>query len=322
MKAQQWDHVWDFKDNYLWMEKMHKLPPLIVTCAVNGGIQGKEVNRAIPETPNEIADSAYDAYNAGASIVHIHARDRNRQWLNTNDYRDFLLTNAAVRKKCPEIIINNSTGGGYETTMEGRLEVLNAKPELASLNGGPCMEKFILGERGTKFVHPHKEIEVDGVIPFTYGFIEKLATKMLDMGIKPELEIYHPGHYWTVNYLIKKELIKPPYYIQFVMGAQTSSYPTPQNLLVLLGELPKDSFFSTIGIGKYQWALTTLSVIMGGHVRVGLEDNINLKRGQKLASNGEAVEKIVRIAEDLGRTIATPTQAREMLGISPNPSSY
>lgn len=316
------EHIWDFKNSYLWMEKSHKLPPLIITCAVNGGIQGKEVNPAIPETPKEIADSAYDAYNAGASIVHIHARDRNKQWVNTNDYQDFLLTNIAVRDKCAEVIINNSTGGGYETTMKSRLEVLDAKPELASLNMGPMMEKFILSERGPEFVHPHEEMEIDGVIPFTYGFIEKLAASMLEKGIKPEMEVYQPGHYWSVNYIIKKGLVKPPYYIQFVMGAQTSSYPTPRNILGLIDELPQDAFFSTIGIGKYQWALTTFSIMLGGHVRVGLEDNINLKRGRKLASNAEAVEKIVRIAEELGRPIATPAEARAMLGISAIPSSY
>jgi len=127
MSEQTWEHIWDFKDSYLWLEKAHKLPPLIITCAVNGGIQGKEVDPAIPETPEEFAESAYGAYNAGASIVHIHARARYKQWINTNDYQDFLAVNAAVRSKCPDIIINNSTGGGgYETTIEGRLAVLEA----------------------------------------------------------------------------------------------------------------------------------------------------------------------------------------------------
>lgn len=322
MKKQNWEHVWDFKDNYLWMEKVNKLPPLIITCAVNGGIQGKEVNPAIPETPKEIADSSYDAYNAGASIVHIHARDRNKQWINTDDYEDFLETNGAVRNKCHDIIINNSTGGGYKTTMESRLKVLDAKPEMASLNMGPFMEKFTLKQRGSEFIHPHEEMEVDGIIPFTYGFIEKLSSKMLEKDIKAEMEVYHPGQYWSVNHLIDKGLVKPPYYIQFVMGAQTSSYPTPQNVLGLLNEFPRDGFFSTIGVGKFQWALTTFSIIMGGHVRVGLEDNIYLERGRKLISNGEAVEKIVRIARELGRNIATPKETRAMLDISPIPSSY
>jgi len=122
--------------------------------------------------------------------------------------------------------------------------------------------------------------------------------------------------------MITKGLVKPPYFVQFVMGTQTGIYPTPQNLLNLISELPHDTVFSTIGIGKYQWALTTLSIMMGGHVRVGMEDNIYVKRGQKLRSNAEAVEKIVRIAKEFNREIATPAQAREMLGISAIPKTY
>lgn len=322
MNTGKWDFIWDYDDNYEWIERCHKLPPLIVTCAVDGGIQGKEVNPAIPETPEEIAASAYDAYNAGASIVHIHARDRNKQWMNTNDWKDFYATNLAVRNKCKDIIINNSTGGGYDTTMEARLEVLDAKPEMASLNMGPSMEKFILRERGPEFVHPHPEMEIDGIIPFTHGIIEQLAEKMLKNNVKPEVEVSHPGHYMVMNHLIDMGLLKEPYYTQFVMGVQTSSYATPINVIEMLKELPKNSTFCVCGLGKYEWALTTLSIIMGGHVRVGLEDNIYLKRGVKLSSNAEAVEKIVRIARELGREIATPAQAREMLGISATPTSY
>ncbi|GED72625.1 3-keto-5-aminohexanoate cleavage protein [Brevibacillus reuszeri] len=316
------DYIWNFANSYDWMERIGKLPPLVVTCAVNGGIQGKEVNANLPETPAEIAQSAYEAYNAGASIVHIHARDRNCIWKNAENPEEVLEVNGAVRSKCKEIIINNSTGLGFQSTMEGRLNVLEANPEIATLNMGPFMERVKFIERRSPLQHARDSLEIDGVIPFTYGVIESFASRMAEKSIKPELEVYQPGHYWTVKTMITKGLVKPPYFVQFVMGTQTGIYPTPQNLLNLISELPHDTVFSTIGIGKYQWALTTLSIMMGGHVRVGMEDNIYVKRGQKLKSNAEAVEKIVRIAKEFNREIATPAQAREMLGISAIPKTY
>lgn len=315
-------YTWDYANSYEWMDKVTKMDPLIIICSVNGGVQGKEANPAIPEKPDEIAQSTYDAYNAGASSVHIHGRNPNRLYECTAEVEVYKEINQKVRAKCPEIIINNTTGHGPGVTMEERYLCLDARPELASLNMGPDMSKFRLPARPAPLEHPHEELIFDECIPFTYGIIENLASVMKEKGVKPEMEIYHPGNYWVSQELIKKELIEPPYFFQFIMGYQTSMYPTPDNLIKMVSELPKDAIFSAVGIGKFQWIMTTLSIMLGGHVRVGLEDNVYLKRGVKLTSNAEAVEKIVRIARELGREIATPAQAREMLGISPEPSKY
>lgn len=316
------NYIWDYRNPYLWMDRVNKMSPLIITCALNGGMQGKEAHPMIPETPDEIADQAYEAYNAGASCVHIHSRNPECQWENALDAEAYKEINRKVRERCPEIVINNSTGGGLTTPMDVRMKYVDGAPELASLNMGPDMSRFVLKERKAPLKHPHKSEQIDACIPFTYGIIESLARKMLEKEIKPEMEVYHSGHFWSCRELINKELIKPPYYFQFVMGYQTGVFPTPKNLLDMINELPDKSLFSTIGIGKFQVAMTAMSVLLGGHVRVGLEDNVYAKRGQMFSGNGEAVEKIVRIAREFNREIASPAETRKMLGISNVPSKY
>jgi 3-keto-5-aminohexanoate cleavage enzyme len=316
------DHMWTYNDPYEWMERTSKFPPMIVTCAVNGGIQGKESHPAIPELPQEIALQAQEAYEAGASIVHIHGRDPSNYTNCTNEpevYREIL---GLVREKCPKMVINITTGGGPTVTDQGRVAVLAAGPEMATLNLGPDMERFVLAARKPPLSHPREALVVDMCMPFTYGFIDELAEAMLEKGIKPEMEIYQPGQYWVGRGLADHGLIQPPYAYQFVMGVQTSIYPTPWNLLSMLGELPPDSLFAVAAIGKYQWPLVTMGIILGGHVRVGLEDNLYVNRGEKLHGNGEAVKKVVRLASEFGRQVATPEQTREMLGLSATPSSY
>jgi 3-keto-5-aminohexanoate cleavage enzyme len=316
------ESVWDFGDPYQWMERTSKFPPVIITCALNGGIQGKESHPALPEQAEEIALQAREAYEAGASIVHIHGRDPGDFTNCTDDpevYREIL---GLVREQCPDVVLNITTGGGPTTTQEGRLAVLDAGPEMASLNLGPEMGRFELAARTPPLPHPREAKMVDMLIPATYGFIDRLAGAMLEKGIKPELETYQPGHYWVSRGLAERSLITAPYAHQLVMGVQTFIYPTPWNVLTMLAELPPDSLFAVAATGKYQWPLVTMSMLLGGNVRVGLEDNLYLRRGQKLKGNGEAVEKVVRLAHELGREIATPAQARDMLGLSATPSSY
>lgn len=316
------DNMFDYTDAYQWLDRATSLPPLIITTGVNGGVQGKEANDAIPETPDEIAQAAYDAYNAGSSSIHIHGRDPQCLYNNICDREVYATINRKVREKCPDVIINNSTGGGPKTTMEERFLGLDAYPELASLNLGPDMTRFSLKPRLAPITHPHDGLSFDACTPYTYGIIEGIAQEMQKRGIKPEMELYHDGQFWVSQELIHKGLLKPPYLFQFVMGYQTASYPTPKNLIHLIEQLPPQSMFSVIGIGKYQWLMTTLGIILGGNVRVGLEDNVYEKRGVRLKSNAEAVEKIVHIAQELGRKIATPAEARAMMGINPNPSRY
>ena len=315
-------HIWDHNDPYEWMERTAKFPPMIITCAVDGGIQGKESHPALPELPEEIALESQAAYEAGASIVHIHGRDPDDFTNCTDDpevYREIL---GRVRERCPELILNITTGGGPTVTDEGRIASLESGPEMATLNLGPDMERFELAARKPPLPHPREAVIVDMCMAFTYGFIDQLAGVMLEKGIKPELEVYQPGQYWVSRGLAERGLIKAPYAHQFVMGVQTAAYATPWNLLAMLRELPPDSLFTVAAIGKFQWPLVTMGIILGGNVRVGLEDNLYERRGRKLTGNGEAVEKVVRLAKEFGREIATPAQAREMLGLSATPSRY
>ena len=316
------DHMWDFGDPYQWMERTAKFSPLVITCAVNGGIQGKESHPALPELPQEIALQAQEAYEAGASIVHIHGRDPNDFTNCTTEpdaYREIL---GLVREKCPEMILNITTGGGPTTTDEGRIASLDAGPEMASLNIGPDMERFELAARRPPLPHPREAMVVDMCQPFTYGFIDRLAGVMLEKGIKPELEVYQPGQFRVSRGLAERELIRPPYCHQFVMGVQTGIYATPWNVLNMLQELPGDSLYTVAAVGKFQWPLVAMSIILGGNVRVGLEDNLYERRGRKWTGNGEAVDKVVRLAGEFGRAIATPAQARAMYGLSATASRY
>lgn len=316
------DTGWDYLNSYEWMRRTGKFAPLIVSCALNGGVQGKEAHAAIPETADELAAAAAAAREAGAAVVHIHGRDPARLWDCSGDPEVYLEINRKVREAAPDVIVNNTTGGGFNTTQDDRLAQLASAPEIASLNLAPVMDRFSMPPRPAPLPHPHEGFEIDECAPATYGEIEALAQRMLDCDVKPEIEIYSPGHFWVVQDLIERELVKAPYWFQFVMGTQTEMYPTPANLLTMIHEMPAGSQFSVVGVGKFQWPLTTLSILLGGNVRVGLEDNMNERRGVRLADNADAVRKIVRIASELGREIATPAQAREMLGLSAEPRSF
>ncbi len=315
--------AWRYTDSYQFMERVKSgMPPVIICVACNGGVQGKEANEVLPETADEIADSVYGAYLAGASMVHIHARDPQNPTLSATSPQPWYDVLSKVRERCPDIIINATTGGGPGMTMEERLSSLQARPEVASLNLTPDMSKFHLKERRPPLSNPRPAIDVDECIPFSYGLIHRFASEMRDRNIKPELELYHSGGAWVIRYLIEEDLIRKPYWVQTVMGYQTSSFPTVENVLQLLKELPDDTMWLCSGIGPFQLPLTTLSILMGGHVRVGLEDNVYYARGRKANGNRELVERTVRIAHELNREVASPAQARAMLGLSSQPSVY
>ncbi len=298
------------------------MPPLIICVACNGGIQGKEANEVIPEAADEIARSVQAAYEAGASMVHVHARDPKQLTQGARQAETWREVLGKVRSRCPEIIINATTGAGPGMTMEERSACLAAGPEVASLNLAPDMSKFKLKERRAPLSNPRPAIEIDECIPFTYGQIHQFAAEMKRRGIKPELELYHPGCAWVVNYLIENDLIQKPYWMQTVMGYQTGSFPTVENILQLLKEFPAEALWLCSAIGPFQLPLTTLATLMGGHVRVGLEDNVYYSRGQKAKSNAELVQRSVRIAQELNRPVATPAQARAILGLRSQPSQY
>jgi 3-keto-5-aminohexanoate cleavage enzyme len=314
--------MWRYTETHEYLERVGKMPPVIICCACNGGVQGKEANDNLPETGDEIADSVHGAWKAGASMVHIHARDPQnytRPALTTEIWHE---VNRKVRERCPDLIINNTTGGGPDMTMEQRLQCLPARPEVASLNLTPDMSKFRIAARKPPLPFPRDEILYDECLPFSYGLVSRFAAEMNKYGVKPEMETYHSGGPWVMHDLIRQGLIEKPYWIQTVMGYQTSSYPTFENVLHLLRELPDDSLWLCSGIGPHQLPMTTFALLLGGHVRVGLEDNVYYRRGEKAKSNAQLVERTVRLAHELNREVATPAQARQMLGLSATPSRY
>ena len=318
------EYIWDYRDPYEWMKRVRtsSFPPLVICCAITGGIQGKEANPNLPETPEEQAKQTYEAYKAGASMVHAHVRDPKKWYDCSGDANQYRKVNGGIREKCPDIIINNTTGGGPGMTPQERLCVLDANPEVATLNMGPDVFKMTLKERKAPLPSPRPERKIEGCTPIDYAEVTMFAKRMKEKGVKPEMELYHPGLYWVVEDIMAQKLVDPPYLFQFVMGYQTSFYGTPQNVLSFINELPHNSVYQVAGLGPFQLPMTVLSIILGGHVRVGLEDNIYYEKGQLMKSNAEAVERIVRIARDMNREIATPAQARQIFGLSPKPSKY
>lgn len=315
--------LWNYADAHAFVEHAAAgMPPTIICVACNGGIQGKESNEALPETPDEIADSVAEAYEAGASMVHVHARDPEHITRPATTTDVWLEVNAKIRESCPEIIINDTTGGGPGMTMEERLSCLDARPEVASLNLTPDMSRFRIRERPAPLPDPRPEIIYDECLPFSYKQIKWYAEEMKRRGIKPELETYHTGGAWVIRFLIDEGLIESPFWIQTVMGYQTSSLPTVDNVIQLLRELPDDSVWLCSGIGPFQLPMTALATLLGGHVRVGLEDNVYYRRGEKATSNAQLVERAVRVIGELNREVATPAEARRMLGLSAEATSY
>ena len=281
-----------------------KLPPgkVIVTAALNGAFVTKGMNPAVPEQPHEIARAARECYDAGAAIVHVHARDEQGRPCGTREKFAEIL--AAVRGACPEIVVNLSTGGGSNLTIEERVSCLDADPEMATLNMGTLMR-----QSGPNAGEPFRNMTAD---------IEAWAAKMKALRIKPEMECYAQSMYRDVHNLIAKRLVEPPYYVNFVLGMmhQGAIEATPDTLYSMYQFLPEHSYFNTTATGAAELPLTTMGMVMGGCARVGLEDNIYYRKGELATSNAQLVERTVRIARELTLQPATPDEARAILGVT------
>jgi 3-keto-5-aminohexanoate cleavage enzyme len=275
---------------------------VIVTVALTGAITNKSMNPNVPEQPVEIAQNALDVYNEGAAVVHIHARDP--QGENTSDVKTFEDIKNRIRNEKNPVVIEFSTGGGANLTQEQRLECLNAAPEMASLNMGSMMR--ISGKyKGVPWSNMPDEIEW-------------YVNRMNELGVKPELEVYSHAMMRDVQNIIDKGLLKPPYYVDLVLGMryQGACDATPKIFLQMVDLLPKGTIINTAAVGRDQLPLTTLSILMGGHARVGLEDNVYYGKGD-MATNARLVARTVRIIRELGKEPATPAEAREILGLKP-----
>jgi 3-keto-5-aminohexanoate cleavage enzyme len=277
---------------------------VIVTVAPTSNFQGKEANPALPIQPDEVAQSVYEAYNAGASLAHLHARGPDG--VQTNDTEVFREINGRIRDKC-DIIIQNSIApalGPNPNSAEDGLAVLDAMPEMASLDMGIS----VVSVRGREII-----------IEWTRNFLRKAAKMMDERNIKPELEIFNDSQLDDAILLINEGVLKPPFSFSFVMGMnrvnQGAVAYSPQRIMNYVAMLPPNSRFSTLGIGPSQLPAALTSVLLGGNARVGFEDNIYYKRGVLATSNAQLVERLVRCIEDLGLQVATPDEARLMLGL-------
>lgn len=270
---------------------------VIITVATTGGFHGKEANPKLPEQPDEISESIYACYNEGAAIAHIHARDKNGK--ATGDVEIFREIKERIRDKC-DIILSFTTGGGKDLSNEERIQSALAGPDICSLNMGTLVRPT-----GWVWLNPP-------------NLLEEWAAILKQRGIKPEMEVYSHSMLEDVENLISKGLVQKPYFINFVMGMrrQGALSATVKNLLSLIDFLPQDSVFNVTALGQMQLPLTTLGVLMGGNVRVGLEDNIYYSKGV-LATNEQLVVRSARIIRELGLEVATPHEARQILGLSP-----
>lgn len=268
---------------------------LIITAAITGAELDKKICPALPITPAEQASASRDAMAAGASIIHLHVRDAQGKPSQKLDH--FQQAVDAIKKTCqPNPIIQFSTGGAVGETMDNRIASLALKPEMASFNLGTMN----FGE----------EIFVN-----TFGDMRELAAAFKKYKVVPEFEIYDAGHIDNLKKLIKEKLVEPPYHCQFVLGVPGAMAGDISGLVYLVDHLPKDSTWGVAGIGRFELPLAIHALLMGGNVRVGLEDNIYYEKGKLASSNAELVERISRIAQEVGRDIASPIETRKILNL-------
>jgi 3-keto-5-aminohexanoate cleavage enzyme len=269
---------------------------LIISVGITGSRITRQQTPYIPITPEEIAQSGIEAWRAGASILHVHVRDP-KTGLGTQDLSVFKEVVDRIRRETDAILCLTTSGiPGRNLPTQERLTPLSLNPELVSFDAG----SINMGEN--VFIN----------LP---EFLETLAKETLIRGIKPELEVFEVGMVHTCLRYLEKGLLKPPLHFQFVLGTSAGMPATAKSLLHLSENIPKGSTWSVIGIGQGQLQMAMIGMVMGGHVRVGLEDNIYFSKGVLAKSNAELVERVVRIAREFGRDIANPQEAREVLNL-------
>jgi uncharacterized protein (DUF849 family) len=297
---------------------------IIITCAVTGGIHTPTMSDALPYTPDDIAAQAIAAAEAGASVLHLHARDP-QNGSPTPSPEVFMQFLPRI-KQATDAVINITTGGGLNMTVEQRLAApLHAKPEMCSLNMGSMnFGIFPLANRYKKWKFDWEEPYLRGTDDFifrnTFRDIERIL-KILgeDHGTRFEHECYDVGHLYNLAHFVDRGLVKPPFFVQMIFGILGGIGPDLRNLVFMketADHLFGDDYqWSVLAAGRFQIPFATEALLLGGNVRVGLEDSLYIGRGELASSNAQQVTKIRKIAEELGHSIATPAEAREMLAL-------
>ena len=268
---------------------------LIITAAICGAEVTKEHNPNIPYTVEEIREEARKAFQAGASIIHLHVReDDGTPTQSKVRYEECM---KAIREACPDVIIQPSTGGAVGMTADERLQPLELNPEMATLDCGTL------------------NFGGDEIFVNTENMIKEFGQRMIDRGIKPECEVFDKSMIDMALRLSKKGFIQEPLHFNLVMGVNGGISGEPRDMIYLTESLPQNSTFTVSGIGRHQLTLNTMAILLGGHVRVGFEDNVYLRKGELAESSADFVKRIVDLAGILGREIATPEDTRRILGI-------
>ena len=300
--------------------------PVIITCAVTGGIHTPTMSPHLPITPQEIATASIEAAEAGASIIHLHARDpeTGKPDPRPETFMEFL----PVIKQSTDAVVNVSTGGGLGMTIDERLAAATtASPEMASLNMGsinfglfPLLDKYSDADWKHDWEKPFLEMTKDFIFPNTFASIEYVLKNLgEEHGTKFEFECYDLGHLYNLAYFVDKGLIKPPFFIQMIFGIMGGMGADPDNLQHVHNTAQKlfgdDYEWSVLAAGRHQMPFATQSAILGGNIRVGLEDSLYIGPKKLATSNADQVLKIRSIIENLGLTVATPDEARERLAL-------
>ena len=263
----------------------------VLTAALTGPIATKADNPALPTSPQEIAAAARESYEAGASVVHVHLRDDDGNPTADLDVARRVI--GLIEEACPALI-QLSTGVGLTVPYEDREKLVEARPRMATLN--VCSMSFGTGE----FRNPP-----DGV--------RRLAARMRELGVKPELELYDSGHLEVALALHREGLLEEPLQFSLVLGVVGGMAATPENLISLVRRLPEESIWQVIGIGRGNLSMTTIGLAMGGNARTGMEDTLMLRRGVPASSNGELVTRLAEITTALERPPASVDEARMLL---------
>ncbi|MFH0800264.1 MAG: 3-keto-5-aminohexanoate cleavage protein [Pseudomonadota bacterium] len=272
------------------------MQPLIITAAITGAETTKEMNPNLPVTPEEQARAAAECVAAGAAVIHLHVRDSKGK--PSQSLADFRASIDAIRAACdPKPIIQISTGGAVGAPMEERARpIAELKPEMASLN----VASMNFGDE--VFLNRPQDVK-------------ELAKKMFELGVIPEVEVYDAGHIEIAKRLLKNGFLAKPIHYQFVLGVPGGLSGEERNLKFMIGSVDEGDTWAVAGVGRYEFPLAELAVPLGGHVRVGFEDNVYYEKGVLAKSNAELVARVKRIAGDCGRAVATPQDARKMLGL-------
>jgi 3-keto-5-aminohexanoate cleavage enzyme len=272
--------------------------PAVLTTALTGPLATKADNPALPVTPEEIAAAARDAHEAGAAVVHVHLRDADRR--PTADLEIAHRVVGLIEEACPALV-QLSTGVGVGVAFEERAKLVEVRPRMASLN--VCSMTFGAAE----FSNPPDDVR-------------RLAYRMGELGVKPELELYDGGHLEMALALHAEGLLQEPLQFSLVMGVLGGMAATPANLVALIGRIPASSVWQVIGIGRHNLAMTAIGLAMGGNARTGMEDTLLVRRGQPTTGNGELTARLATTANALDRPPATVEQAIERLQLGPSVS--